>query len=87
MSFVAWLVLPVVVTLIATVIMALASRTPHTDTHQDIESFARFRGALERQTAHDQRPPAGERQIVLERRAEAKRAARAVAESPSTPGS
>jgi hypothetical protein len=54
MSFVAWLVTPVAVTMIATVIMLLAGRRPHTDTHQDIESFARFRGALERQTAADE---------------------------------
>jgi hypothetical protein len=53
MSFVTWLVLPMVVTTIATLIMMLAGRKPHTDTHQDIESFARFRGALERQTASD----------------------------------
>jgi hypothetical protein len=86
MSFVAWLALPVVVTLIATVIMAIAGRTPHTDTHQDIESFARFRGALERQTARAERRPTRERQIVLERRTAAERAARAAAESPSQPG-
>ena len=53
MSFVAWLALPVAVTTVVTVIMMLAGRRPHTDTHQDIESFARFRGALERQTMPD----------------------------------
>ncbi|HEY7486335.1 MAG TPA: hypothetical protein VH912_17850 [Streptosporangiaceae bacterium] len=58
MSYITWLALPVVVTLIATVIMALASRPPRTDMHQDIESFARFRGALERQTASP--PPSAE---------------------------
>jgi hypothetical protein len=49
MSFVTWLALPVAITLVASLIMALMSRQPRTDTHQDIESFARFRGALARQ--------------------------------------
>ncbi|HEX6468341.1 MAG TPA: hypothetical protein VF069_04545 [Streptosporangiaceae bacterium] len=48
MSFVTWLALPVVVTLIASLIMLMVSRPSRTDTHDDIESFARFRGALAR---------------------------------------
>jgi hypothetical protein len=51
MLFVTWLAFPVVITLVASLIMMLLSRTPRTDMHQDIESFARFRGALERQTS------------------------------------
>jgi hypothetical protein len=51
MSFVTWLALPVVVTLIASLIMLMVSRRPRTDTHDDIESFARFRGALARNAA------------------------------------
>ncbi len=50
MSFVTWLALPVVITLIASLIMLLMNRRPRTNMHQDIESFARFRGALARQT-------------------------------------
>jgi hypothetical protein len=51
MSFVTWLALPVAVTLIASLIMVLNNRRPRTDTHQDIESFARFRATLARQMA------------------------------------
>jgi hypothetical protein len=57
MSFVTWLALPVAITLVASLIMALLSRRPRTDTHQDIENFARFRGALARQTAAPAPPP------------------------------
>jgi hypothetical protein len=49
MSFVTWLAMPVAITLIASLIMTLVSHPPRTNTHQDIESFARFRGALARQ--------------------------------------
>lgn len=57
MSFVTWLALPVAITLVASLIMVLLSRRPRTNTHQDIESFARFRGALARQMAAP--PPPG----------------------------
>jgi hypothetical protein len=46
MSFITWLVLPLAITLVASLIMLLMSHRPRTDTHQDIENFARFRGAL-----------------------------------------
>lgn len=51
MSFVTWLALPVAITLVASLIMMLLSRLPRPNTHHDIESFARFRGALARQMA------------------------------------
>jgi hypothetical protein len=57
MSFVTWLALPVGITLVASLIMVLFSHRPRTNTHQDIESFARFRGALARQMAAP--PPPG----------------------------
>jgi hypothetical protein len=57
MSFVTWLALPVVITLVASLIMVLLSHRPRTNTHQDIENFARFRGALARQMAAP--PPPG----------------------------
>ena len=57
MSFVTWLALPVAITLVASLIMVLFSHLPRTNTHQDIESFARFRGALARQVAAP--PPPG----------------------------
>jgi hypothetical protein len=57
MSFVTWLALPVAITLIASLIMVLLNRLPRTDTHQDIESFARFRATLARQMAAP--PPPG----------------------------
>ena len=50
MSFVTWLALPVVITVIASLIMLLVSRWPRSDMHHDIENFARFRGALARHT-------------------------------------
>lgn len=48
MSFVTWLALPIAITLVASLIMLLASHRPRTDTHHDIESFTRFRVALAR---------------------------------------
>jgi hypothetical protein len=58
MSFVTWLALPVAITLIASLIMALLNRRPRTDTHQDIENFARFRETLARRMAAP--PPPGD---------------------------
>jgi hypothetical protein len=58
MSFITWLALPVVITMIASLIMLLLTRWPRTDTHQDIESFARFRVALARQMAAPSPPQA-----------------------------
>jgi hypothetical protein len=55
MSFVTWLALPVLITLIASLIMLLVTRRPRTDTHHDIESFARFRVALARHSEAMQR--------------------------------
>lgn len=57
MSFVTWLALPLAITLIASLIMVLNNRRPRTDTHQDIENFARFRATLARQMAAP--PPPG----------------------------
>ena len=55
MSFITWLALPIVITLVASLIMLLASHWPRADMHHDIEDFARFRLALARQTTA---PPA-----------------------------
>jgi hypothetical protein len=57
MSFVTWLALPVAITLIASLIMVLLNHRPRTNTHQDIESFARFRATLARRMAAP--PPPG----------------------------
>lgn len=50
MSFVTWLALPVVITLLASLIMLLVSHWPRGGMHHDIEDFTRFRIALARQT-------------------------------------
>ena len=57
MSFVTWLALPVVITFVASLIMLLVTHRPRTDTHQDIESFTRFRVALARQAMEPLQAP------------------------------
>jgi hypothetical protein len=57
MSFVTWLALPIVITLVASLIMILLNKRPRTNTHQDIENFARFRATLARRMAAP--PPPG----------------------------